>query len=138
MPTPNARIAALAALMFDGPRLPLAVGRTARTATPAQRKALAARDKGCVIPGCQVPAESCQVHHVTDWAASGTTDIENLVILCWSHHRQVDLNMWTIQPAKPSAGPPEPQPDGPLLTGWVGNQRAPWRVERTERSRWRL
>ena len=33
--TPSARIAALATLMFDGPRIPLAVGRTARTATVA-------------------------------------------------------------------------------------------------------
>ncbi len=52
-PTAAGRVAALAALLFDGPRIPLAVGRTSRTATPAQRKALAARDGGCIIPGCR-------------------------------------------------------------------------------------
>ena len=35
---------------------PLAVGRAVRLATPAQRKALQARDGGCVIPGCSIPA----------------------------------------------------------------------------------
>ena len=65
-----ARITALATTLL-GTRIPLAVGRTARTATPAQRRALAARDKGCIIPGCGIPAEACQTHHVTDWAAGG-------------------------------------------------------------------
>ena len=54
-----------------GTRIPLAVGRTARTATPAQRRALAARDRGCIIPGCAIPAEACQTHHVEDWASGG-------------------------------------------------------------------
>ena len=65
-----ARIAALASAMLDS-RVPLAVGRTERTATPAQRRVLAARDKGCIIPGCGVAAEACQVHHVTEWSAGG-------------------------------------------------------------------
>ena len=62
-PTAAARIAALATTLL-GTRIPLAVGRTARTATPAQRRALAARDRGCIIPGCAIPAEACQTHHV--------------------------------------------------------------------------
>ncbi len=97
-PTPADRITALAALLLGGPRHPLAVGRTSRTATPAQRKALATRDHGCIIPGCQIPAENCQAHHLTDWADTGNTDIDNLALLCWTHHRQVDLRMWTIHP----------------------------------------
>ena len=86
----GARITALATTLL-GTRIPLAVGRTARTATPAQRRALAARDKGCIIPGCGIPAEACQTHHVQDWAAGGNTDLPNLALLCWAHHRQVDL-----------------------------------------------
>ena len=98
LPSAAARIAELATTLL-GTRIPLAVGRTARTATPAQRRALAARDKGCIIPGCGIPAEACQTHHVTDWAAGGDTDLPNLALLCWAHHRQVDLGMWTIVPA---------------------------------------
>ena len=94
-PSSAARITALATTLL-GTRIPLAVGRSARTATPAQRRALAARDKGCIIPGCGIPAEACQTHHVQDWAAGGDTDLPNLALLCWAHHRQVDLGMWTI------------------------------------------
>jgi hypothetical protein len=146
-PTPATRIAALAALMFDGPRIPLAVGRTARTATRSQRRALAARDGGCIIPGCEVPAESCQAHHVTDWAAGGPSDINNLALLCWTHHRQVDLDMWTIQPAElteptepteDSAPVPQPRAGDPPGTPWPANNRAPWTITRTHRTRWRL
>jgi hypothetical protein len=136
-PTPAARIAALAALMFDGPRIPLAVGRTSRTATGAQRKALATRDGGCIMPGCQIPAESCQAHHVHDWAAGGASDLANLALLCWAHHRQVDLGMWTITPSDPNAPPREPQPGAPPGTRWPANNGAPWTITRTPRTRWR-
>ena len=134
----TARIAALAALLFDGPRIPLAVGRTSRTATPAQRKALAARDGGCIIPGCQIPAENCQSHHIQDWADGGPSDINNLALLCWTHHRQVDLNMWTIEPAEPGDRVPEPPPGAPPGTPWPGNNGSPWTIHTQHRTRWRL
>ena len=135
--TPSTRIAALAALLFDGPRIPLAVGRTSRTATPAQRRALAARDGGCIIPGCQIPAENCQAHHVHDWAAGGASDIDNLALLCWAHHRQVELGMWTIAPAPPDEPIPEPDPGAPPGTPWPANNGSPWTIRAQHRSRWR-
>ena len=137
-PTPADRIAALAALLFDGPRIPLAVGRTSRTATPAQRRALAARDGGCIIPGCQIPAENCQSHHVQDWAAGGRSDIDNLALLCWTHHRQVDLTMWTIDPAEPGTVIAEPPPGAPPGAPWPGNNGSPWIIRAQHRTRWRL
>jgi 5-methylcytosine-specific restriction protein A len=135
---PAARIAALAAALFDT-RIPLQVGRTARTATPAQRRALAVRDRGCVIPGCTVPAEACQAHHLVDWALGGRTDADALVLLCWAHHRQVDLQMWTIDQLPPGAPPPpEPNPGAPPGTTWPANNGSPFLVRRTPRTRWRL
>ncbi|MGB7980718.1 MAG: DUF222 domain-containing protein [Candidatus Nanopelagicales bacterium] len=136
--TPAARIAALAALFFDGPRIPLAVGRTSRTATGAQRKALAARDGGCIMPGCQIPAENCQAHHLHDWATGGASDLDNLALLCWSHHRQVDLGMWTITPAEPGTTRCDPPPGAPPSTVWPGNNRSPFAITGTPRTRWRL
>jgi hypothetical protein len=136
--TPSARIAALAALLFDGPQIPLAVGRTSRTATSAQRKALAARDGGCIIPGCRIPAERCQAHHVTDWADGGPSDVGNLALLCWAHHRQVDLGMWTIHPTDAHTPLDEPHPGAPPGTPWHANNQAPWTIRRTQRTRWRL
>ena len=84
---------------------PLAVGRAFRLATPAQRTALAVRDGGCIL--CHRPASECQTHHLTDWADGGTTDLDNLVLLCWTHHRQVDLNRWAIT-RNPDTSPDQP------------------------------
>ena len=43
-----------------------------RLFTAAQRRAMAARDHGCSIPGCTVPAAWCQAHHITDYASART------------------------------------------------------------------
>jgi hypothetical protein len=136
-PSAAARITELASTLL-GTRIPLAVGRTARTATPAQRRALAARDRGCIIPGCGIPAEACQTHHVQDWAEGGDTDLPNLALLCWAHHRQVDLGMWTIVAADEHGPVPPPEPGAPPGTPWPANNGAPWTITRTPRKRWRL
>lgn len=135
---PAERIAALAIAMF-GTRIPLDVGRTQRTATSAQRRALAVRDGGCIIPGCGVAAEACQVHHVVEWAAGGATDIANCVLLCWSHHRQVDLGMWSIEGRDPALPPPaQPASGAPPGTAWPAGHGAPFVIRRVPRSEWRL
>lgn len=131
------RISALAGVMFDT-RIPLAMGRTQRTASAAQRRALAVRDGVCIIPGCQVPAEACQVHHLQEWAGGGSTDLANLATVCWAHHRQVDLRMWTISPLDGRAAPSPPQPGAPPGTPWPANNGAPFTITRTPRNRWRL
>ena len=84
--------------LIRSPQLPLAIGRTQRLATPAQRKALAVRDAGCVIAGCDVQPNRTQPHHVTDYSLGGPTDLENLASLCWVHHRQVDHHLWRLTP----------------------------------------
>ncbi|MGH3804626.1 MAG: DUF222 domain-containing protein, partial [Pseudonocardiaceae bacterium] len=43
---------------------PLDVGRTKRVVTPAQRAALAARDRGCTWPGCTRPHWWTDAHHI--------------------------------------------------------------------------
>lgn len=66
---------------------PLAHGRSKRFATPAQIKALGARDAGCVAAGCDVPAEWCDAHHVKHYKRDkGKTDIDNLALVCRCHH----------------------------------------------------
>jgi hypothetical protein len=124
---PAARVEALAATLLDS-LVPLALGRTQRSATVAQRRAMAARDSGCIIPDCQVPAEACQAHHLVEWASGGSTDVDSMVLLCWSHHRQVDLGMWTIRPAGDRP---------PVAGGWPAAGSSPWVVEPTPRNRWR-
>ncbi len=80
---------------------PLAVGYAERYATAAQRAALAVRDgKGCIHPGCTVPAHRCIAHHIRSWADGGPTDLSNLVLICRYHHRRVHLGrLWIVRTA---------------------------------------
>jgi 5-methylcytosine-specific restriction protein A len=84
-------------VVLGGDGLPLDVGRTRRTATPAQRAALAARDGGCAHPGCDKTPSWCTVHHVIHWVDGGPTDLDNLIFLCLQHHIMVHQSGWTIQ-----------------------------------------
>jgi hypothetical protein len=69
----------------------LDVGRTSRTASNAQVRALIARDGHCQAPGCNEPPHRCQAHHIRYWTRGGPTDLDNLQLLCWNHHRQQHL-----------------------------------------------
>ncbi len=80
--------------IFRGPHLPLDVGRTRRLASPAQRMALIARDRGCV--GCGASADWCQAHHIIPWSAKGPTDLDNLCLLCSRCHHKVHDYQWRI------------------------------------------
>ena len=64
----------------------LDLGRRVRVPTPAQRRALAVRDGGCAVHGCDAPADWCDAHHETHWIHGGGTDIGNLHLLCKRHH----------------------------------------------------
>jgi hypothetical protein len=75
----------------------LAAELTRRLATPAQRRALAARDLGCSFPGCTRPPAWCQAAHIIAWADGGPTKIENMTLLCGFHHREYDRMGWTCR-----------------------------------------
>ncbi|HVM08367.1 MAG TPA: DUF222 domain-containing protein [Acidimicrobiales bacterium] len=64
----------------------LDVGRSQRTATPAQRIALAVRDQGCRWTGCTMPPGWCEAHHLDPWELGGATDLDNLGLFCGGHH----------------------------------------------------
>ncbi len=65
---------------------PLYVGRSSRTVTGAQFRALVVRDRQCVVQGCHRPPAQCAAHHVRHWVDGGDTDLPNLVLLCAQHH----------------------------------------------------
>jgi Domain of unknown function (DUF222) len=73
------------------------LGSPQRCFTPAQRRAITARDGGCIIPGCHTPAAWCEIHHVLEAAAGGPTHTDNGVLLCWFHHRTIDTSGWQIR-----------------------------------------
>ncbi len=44
----------------------------------------------CASPGCRVPAERCQMHHIVAWRMQGPTNTANLVPLCAFHNGKND------------------------------------------------
>jgi Domain of unknown function (DUF222)/HNH endonuclease len=73
----------------------LGYGLTRRTASIGQRRALAARDRGCSFPGCDRPPDWCETHHVIGWVDGGRTDLQNLTLVCGFHHREHRKRGWT-------------------------------------------
>jgi len=61
------------------------VGRSKRVISPPMKRALHARDRHCVWPGCERPASWSDGHHLVHWIHGGPTDLENLVLLCHRH-----------------------------------------------------
>ena len=77
--------------------LPVSVGRRRRTVPPKLRRLLEARDDGCCRwPGCE-RRRPLDAHHRTHWAEGGETSLDNLVLLCWHHHRLVHEGGYTIE-----------------------------------------
>ena len=89
--------------VVDGPNgEPLSAGRRTRSIPPAVRRApanreprtanreprTANRDRGCRFPGCP-STQRLHGHHVRHWADGGETSLDNLVLLCPTHHRLV-------------------------------------------------
>ena len=68
---------------------PLGRGREVRIVPAALRHLLDIRDGGCVFAGCDAPPWWCEAHHRIHWAFGGTTDPDNLGLLCERHHGKV-------------------------------------------------
>lgn len=83
-------------VVMKGKSLPLDVGTITYTATDGQRRALEARDRGCVVPGCKRKARWCEAHHVVPWQQGGPTNIKNLVLLCKRHHKMLHAHYINI------------------------------------------
>lgn len=99
------RLAHALAMCGDAAVLPVAFnpsggiasyGRERRLASPAQRRALAARDGGCSFPACTRPAAWSEVHHVVEWRNGGQTDIATMCLLCRFHHREHERRGWRV------------------------------------------
>jgi hypothetical protein len=72
------------------------VGRSKRVISPPLKRALHARDGHCLWPGCERPASWCDGHHLVSWIHGGSTELDNLALLCRRHHRMVHEGHWQI------------------------------------------
>jgi hypothetical protein len=87
-------------IITDGKSEPLDVGRRMRTPSAALRRAVIARDRHCVEPGCDRPPGWCQVHHKKHWVDGGTTRLEDLELRCDLHHYDVHEGQWKPERAR--------------------------------------
>ena len=76
--------------------VPINVGRTQRTATRAQRRALRTMYRHCAYAGCDTLFDRCEIHHIDWFEHGGNTDLHNLLPLCSRHHHLIHEGGWTI------------------------------------------
>jgi hypothetical protein len=72
------------------------VGRATRVVSGPTRRALGKRDRGCRFPGCDRQVNWSTPHHIVAWARGGPTHLDNLVLLCFFHHRLVHEGGWQV------------------------------------------
>lgn len=89
--------AALLPIVFDGESLVLDAGRDKRLYDRRDRIVMAARDGGCIFPGCDRPPGWCEAHHLTCWAKGGRTDVADGCLVCPYHHHLLHAGQWTAQ-----------------------------------------
>lgn len=106
----------------------LDLGREVRLFTPGQHRALWLRDRHCTIPGCSMPAQWCDAHHLVHWVDYGESEIRNGALLCGYHHSWVHTKrvagrvvvdaergehvVWDLRPGSYDVRGPDPGPGG--------------------------
>jgi hypothetical protein len=94
---------------------PLYVGRKRRTASPRMRKALALRDRTCVWERCDRPPTWCEGNHRRLWVEGGSTDVDEMNLLCGLHHRKHHAGYRLRRLSDGRVQEVPPQPTGPVF-----------------------
>jgi len=111
----------IARVLLNSESLVIDVGRSKRVVSEPGRRALTARDGHCTWRECDRPAARSAAHHLVHWIHGGTSDLDNLVLLCHRHHWMVHEGGWQIVrgedgkimtiPPTVTFGPPSRGPD---------------------------
>ncbi len=103
----------------------LDAGRSSRTVTRSQRRALRAMYRTCASPDCTVAFGVCRIHHLRWWWRDlGPTDLDNLIPLCERHHHLVHEGGWTLTMTADRVTT-WTRPDGTVAQRAMGVDRAP-------------
>jgi hypothetical protein len=94
--------------------VPVDLGRLIYTASAGQRRALIARDRGCIVPGCKRKPRWCDAHHVNPYP-NGPTNLSNLVLLCKRHRKHVHAGIIKLLPGDTGSAWVVTRPDGTPL-----------------------
>ncbi len=72
------------------------VGRAKRVVSGSRRRALNTRDGHCQWPECDRPPSWSAAHHVVHWTRGGSTNLDNLILLCHRHHWMAHEGGWQL------------------------------------------
>jgi hypothetical protein len=73
----------------------LGVGRMSREPSAWMMRQLKYRDFGCTFEGCGA-RRFLQAHHIVWYERGGRTDLENLLLVCFFHHKLVHEYGWAV------------------------------------------
>jgi hypothetical protein len=83
-------------LVTDSAGCILDAGRSHYLASDIQKLVIRLRDGYCRFPGCDAPAERCQIDHADPFGSGGHTDQCNLGCVCEFHHQMKTGGYWHI------------------------------------------
>jgi Domain of unknown function (DUF222)/HNH endonuclease len=78
------------------------LGRTKREPSAWMVRQLRYRDSSCTFPGCG-NRRFTQAHHIRWWSRGGSTDLDNLALVCTFHHRLVHEHKWNLERTRSGA-----------------------------------
>ena len=79
-------------VIVDGKGVVTNMGRLQRLFSGPAREAAKLFVRRCQHPGCDLPAEFCEVDHNIEWCDGGVTSLDNANILCGHHNRWKHTN----------------------------------------------
>ncbi|MFN7151879.1 MAG: HNH endonuclease, partial [Microthrixaceae bacterium] len=80
------------------------------------------------FPGCHLGPTACEAHHIVHWRRGGRTDLDNLTLVCSTHHAFVHDDGWIVVPDARGGSPQWQRPDGTPVDprpGWLHPDEAP-------------
>lgn len=72
----------------------IGIGRASREVPRWLRRQLMHRDGGCTFCGTK---RYLQAHHIVPWEHGGHTDLDNLALVCFFHHKLIHRFGWTVE-----------------------------------------
>ncbi|MYH42142.1 MAG: DUF222 domain-containing protein [Acidimicrobiaceae bacterium] len=114
--------AKLTGVVYGRKGKPIWRAESCRTATEAQRQILLAQYSGCFH--CAAHPALCQIHHIRPVSQGGSTQIGNMVPVCWDCHQRIHHHRWwirttngvhTLHPPGQAHHGPARAPDEPTL-----------------------
>lgn len=125
----------LTRIVTDAESVPVDLGRTQRVFTREQRRAVTARDGGCLWPGCGTPVRWCEVHHVRWWDRDGgETSVDCGALVCSFHHHEIHRRELAVRRVllPPGAAAPGTRPVRYVVAAPDGSTVADGRVTAVE------